>query len=177
MPALHSAAPCRNDRWTSVQIPCRRVLRLRDEAGQSLVEFAVTLPVLLLVLTGLCTFGIAINNYMQLTEATNVGARQLAISRGQTTDPCSTASTAVINAAPLLKPSGTGGMAFKFTLNGTSYPGASCSSSSTTTGAAGNLVEGSTAMITVTYPCSLKVYGATLLSSCVLTAQTAELVQ
>ncbi len=174
MPALLIAAPCRKDRRTSVQTIRRRVLRLRDDAGQSLVEFAVTLPVLLLVLTGLCTFGIAINSYMQLTEATNVGARQLAISRGQTTDPCSTASTAMIDAAPLLKSSS---LTFKWNFNGNAYSGTSCSSASTSTGAAGNLVEGTTASMTVTYPCSLKVYGATLISSCVLTAQTAELVQ
>ena len=174
MPALHTPAPSRIDRGTRVQTICRRVLRLRDEAGQSLVEFAVTLPVLLLVLTGLCTFGIAINSYMQLTEATNVGARQLAISRGQTTDPCSTASTAMINAAPLLKASS---LTFKWNFNGNAYSGTSCSSASTSTGAAGNLVEGTTASMTVTYPCSMKVYGATLISTCVLTAQTAELVQ
>ena len=152
----------------------RQTLLARGDDGQSLVEFAVTLPVLLLVVTGLCTFGIAVNNYMQLTDATNVGARLLAISRGQTTDPCSTVSTAVYAAAPMLT---RGNITFKTTLNGTSYPGASCSSSSTSTGAAGNLTQGSTATVLVTYPCSLKVYGATLVSSCTLTAQTAEMVQ
>lgn len=145
-----------------------------SEDGQSLVEFAVTLPVLLLVVTGLCSFGIAVNNYLQLTEAVSVGARQLAISRGQTTDPCATASNATIAAAPLLTKAN---LTFKFTLNGTAYTGTSCSSSSTTSGAAANLSQGATATMLVTYPCSLKVYGATLVSSCVLTAQTAEAVQ
>ena len=67
-----------------------------------MVEMALVLPVLLLVLTGILTFGLAFNNYVILTEATSVGARALAISRGATTDPCATASSAVIAAAPLL---------------------------------------------------------------------------
>ena len=114
------------------------------------------------------------NNYLQLTDGVNIGARQLAISRGQTTDPCSTASAAVISAASLLKSSN---LTFKLTLNGTSYTGTTCSSSSTTTGAAGNLVQGTTATLLVTYPCSLKVYGSTLVSTCMLTSQTSEMVQ
>ncbi len=162
-----------NGGWKSGASLLRKML-LRCEGGQSLVEFALTLPVLLLVITGLMSFGVAVNNYVQLTEATNVGARQLAISRGNTTDPCSTASSATIAAAPLLKQAS---LTFKFTLNGTAYTGTSCSSSSTSTGAAGNLSQGSTATMLVTYPCNLKVYGATLVSSCVLTSQTAEMVQ
>jgi|SRR5579875_1699334 len=150
------------------------VLRSRGCDGQSLVEFALTLPVLLLVVTGLMSFGIAVNNYLELTEAVSIGARKLAIDRSQTTDPCADASNAVIAATPLLKPAN---MTFKTTLSGTSYPGTSCSSSSASSGAAGNLVQGSTATLLVTYPCSLKVYGATLVSSCVLSAQTSELVQ
>ena len=47
-------------------------------------------------------FGLAFDNYISLTDATGVGARQLAISRGQTLDPCQTVYTAVTGAAPLL---------------------------------------------------------------------------
>ena len=70
--------------------------RLRGLAqdGQAMVEMALVLPVLLLVVTGILTFGLAFNNYILLTEATSVGARTLAISRGGTTDP----------APPLLPP-------------------------------------------------------------------------
>src|ERR1700743_1621436 len=108
-----------------------RLRRVRASVdGQSLVEFALTLPILLLVVTGLMMFGIAINNYLQLTDAVNVGARAVSIARGQTTDPCSTAATAVIAGASLLK---SANMTFKLTLNGTTYTGTSCSSSSTTT--------------------------------------------
>ena len=145
-----------------------------SEAGQSLVEFALCLPILLLLVTGVFTFGIMLNNYMVLTESVSVGARTLAISRGQTTDPCSTASAAIFSAAPNLKPAD---MKFTFALNGVRYTGPSCSSASTTTGAAGNLIQGTTAQVTVTYPCSLAVYGADYGPDCQLKSQITELVQ
>jgi Flp pilus assembly protein TadG len=148
--------------------------RARDEEGQAMVEMALALPVLLLVLTGILTFGLAFNNYVLLTEATSIGARTLAISRGATTDPCATASSAVIAAAPLLTPAS---LSFSFVLNGSSYTGTSCSSGSSTTGAAANLVQGANAIVTVTYPCSLAVYGANYAPHCSLQAQMTELIQ
>jgi len=141
--------------------------------GQSMVEFAVTLPVLLLIMTGLATFGVGMNNYLQLTEATSVGARQLAISRQQTNDPCSVVSTAVMAAAPNLTSSS---MSFSYLLNGVSYSGTSCSSGSPTTGAAANLVQGKTAQVTVTYPCSFFAYKYNF-GACNLVATTTEVVQ
>jgi len=144
-----------------------------DEGG-ALVEMAVTLPVLLLIVTGIFTFGLALNNYLELTDAVGISARLLAISRGQTTDPCSTTTAAFYKAAPYLKAAN---LSFTFVLNGTTYTGTSCSSGSTTTGAAGNLVQGQPAQITVTYPCNLAVYGKNYAPSCTLTAQTTELVQ
>lgn len=152
----------------------QRLLCSGEEQGSSIIELAVSLPVLLLVVTGILSFGLAINNYITLTDATNVAARQLAINRGQTTDPCSLVANAVYGAAPILNRSS---FTFSYVLNGTPYTGTSCSSLSTTTGAAGNLVQGGTAVVTVTYPCTLKAYGANFSPSCNLTAQTAELVQ
>ena len=113
------------------------------------------------------------NNYVQLTDGVNVSARYLAINSGQITDPCSTAATAFYHAAPYLTQSK---LTFSLSLNGTTYTGTSCNSSSTSTGAAGNLSSGSPATLTVTYPCNLSVYGRTW-SSFNLVAQTTELVQ
>ncbi len=146
----------------------------RRQDGQSLVEFALCMPILLLIVTGIFTFGIAMNNFVMLTDATNVGARLLAISRGQTTDPCSTVATAVAAAAPNLRSTA---LAYSFVLNGVAYNGNSCNSASNTTGAAANLTKGSTVKVTVTYPCNLTVYGANYAPACLLTAQTTELVQ
>ena len=139
-----------------------------------MVEMALILPVLLLVVTGILVFGLAFNNYLMLTEATSVGARTLAISRGETTDPCATAASAVYAAAPLLVAAN---LSFTFVLNGTTYTGPSCNSGSSTTGAAGNLKQGAYAVVTVTYPCSLAVYGANYAPNCSLQSQIAELVQ
>jgi Flp pilus assembly protein TadG len=149
-------------------------LRGLEQEGQAMVEMALILPVLLLVVTGILVFGLAFNNYLMLTEATSVGARTLAISRGETTDPCATAASAVYAAAPLLVAAN---LSFTFVLNGTTYTGPSCNSGSSTTGAAGNLKQGAYAVVTVTYPCSLAVYGANYAPNCSLQSQIAELVQ
>ncbi len=145
-----------------------------NESGQALVEFAVSLPLLLLIVTGILTFGLALNNYVVLTNATDTGARALAISSGQTTDPCATAVNAIYAAAPILKPTS---FTFNFVLNGTHYSGTTCSSPSSTTGAAANLAHQSPAQVTVTYPCSLAVFGINYAPACSLQAQTTELVQ
>jgi Flp pilus assembly protein TadG len=146
----------------------------KEEKGQSLVEFAVCLPPMFLLITGIFVFGMFVANYVTLTNAVSVAAMQLAISRSQTLDPCATASAAVYAAAPSLNQSQ---LTFTFSLNGNQYSGTTCSSTSYTTGAPGNLVQGKTAQITVTYPCSLHVYNQNNFSGCTLTARTAELVQ
>jgi len=54
----------------------RRALRLcRDERGTSLTEFALVLPLLLLLILGIIDFGKAINYWMDETHLANEGAR------------------------------------------------------------------------------------------------------
>src|SRR5277367_498494 len=74
--------------------------RLRSQEGQSLLEFALTLPILLTLVTAICIFGIALNNYIEMSAAVGTGAQYLAMSRGNTTDPCTAAAGAFVNAAP-----------------------------------------------------------------------------
>jgi Flp pilus assembly protein TadG len=157
----------------------RFLISAGSERGLALVEFALVLPVLLLVVTGITTFGIALNNYMQLTQAVGIGAQALSVSRGNTTDPCNTVSSAVISAAPYLVSTSLSFTTKIYTSStaSTSYSGTSCSSSSTTTGAAGNLTQGQAAVVTATYPCSLAVFGANYASSCSLSAQVTEIIQ
>ena len=150
------------------------ILNAKQDRGSSLIEFAVALPPLLLVATGIWAMGFAMNNYLILTNATTVAARQIAISRGQTLDPCATAVSALTAAAPTLTASK---FAYTYTFNGTSYSGTSCSSSTYTTGAPSNLVQGQPASITVTYPCSLIAYNANFAPTCSLKSQMTELVQ
>lgn len=75
--------------------------RSRDERGQTLVEFALVLPLLALLLFGIIQFGIVFNNYIDLTDAVRAGARKAAVSR-QTTDPSGpvgVTKAAVVNSA------------------------------------------------------------------------------
>jgi Flp pilus assembly protein TadG len=147
--------------------------------GGSLVEFALVLPILMIVMTGIFTFGIALNSYMELTNAVTTGAQVLAVSRSQTTDPCAAAASAVYAAAPTLDQSQ---LSFTIVLDGvTAVSGAtspvSCNSASANTGYAADLVEGLPATITVTYPCNLSIYGYNYAPSCSLQAQLTEVVQ
>src|SRR3982074_227680 len=57
----------------------------RDERGQTMVEFTLVLPVLLVVLFGIIQFGIAFNNYVALTDAVRAGARTATVSRYSST--------------------------------------------------------------------------------------------
>jgi Flp pilus assembly protein TadG len=151
-------------------------LRKRSEEGGALVEMALVLPILMLILTGIFSFGIAMANYIQLTEAVDVGGRQLAISRGMTGDICATAVAAIENAAPSLNPAL---MSFTIVLNGDNVGGTSCN----TTAAAADMKAAplatppGSAQVTVTYPCNLAVYGRNLLPGCHLVAQTTEMIQ
>ena len=64
----------------------RRRISFRSENGQTMVEFAIALPVLCLILFAVIQFGIVFNNYIALTDATRAGARKAAVSR-QTSNP------------------------------------------------------------------------------------------
>ncbi len=49
--------------------------RLARREGQSLVEFALVLPILLLIIVGILEFGIAFRTYQVVTNAAREGAR------------------------------------------------------------------------------------------------------
>jgi Flp pilus assembly protein TadG len=54
---------------------------VREEGGQALIEFVLVMPLLLVVVIGAIQFGLALQNYVALTDAVRVGARQAAVSR------------------------------------------------------------------------------------------------
>lgn len=66
--------------------------RLRNEDGQSFVEFAFILPFLVFLVLGIVQFGRAWHNYLAITDAARVGAREAAVNR---TTSCSTATTKI----------------------------------------------------------------------------------
>ena len=75
--------------------------RIRDEQGQTMTEFALVLPVLVLLLFGVIQFGILFNNYVTLTDAVRSGARKAAVSR-QSSNPTGDSIAAVRKAADTL---------------------------------------------------------------------------
>ena len=76
----------------------RRKIEFRSQKGQAVTEFALALPILVLLLFAVIQFGITFNNYVTLTDATRAGARKAAVSRQQS-NPSSVVTTAVRNSA------------------------------------------------------------------------------
>ncbi len=53
--------------------------RLVNRKGQSIVETALILPIIILILTGIIDFGLLFNNYLVITNASREAARQAAV--------------------------------------------------------------------------------------------------
>jgi Flp pilus assembly protein TadG len=165
--------------WSRIAGICR--LFGAGSEGGSLVEFALILPMMMLLITGMFSIGVGINNFMVLTNGVGSGARALALSRGQTvpalagTDPCAYAVQLIGNATPSLKQSalsytivwtpttGTGG-----TYTATSTSSSVCSSVS--------MSSGDTVQVKASYPFTLILMGWRP-TSLPMTVQATELVQ
>jgi len=71
----------------------KAVRRHKREEGQALVEFALILPLFLMIVVGIIQFGVALNFWLDLQRVVNQGARWAAVNCGQTatnpgSDPC-----------------------------------------------------------------------------------------
>jgi len=67
--------------------------RRERESGQALVEFALILPLFLMIVVGIIQFGVGLNFWLDLQRITNQGARWVAVNCGQSasnpgSDPC-----------------------------------------------------------------------------------------
>jgi Flp pilus assembly protein TadG len=71
---------------------------ITNERGQTMTEFAIVLPILVVLLFGIVQFGITFNNYVTLTDAARAGARRAAVARNES-DPVGAATTAVRSSA------------------------------------------------------------------------------
>jgi Flp pilus assembly protein TadG len=78
-------------------LPRFRNRRKGSERGQSLVEFAILLPVLMIILLGVVEFGWALKAYVQEQNAAREGARYWAL---HSTATCSLVKGAVDATAP-----------------------------------------------------------------------------
>jgi Flp pilus assembly protein TadG len=158
-----------------------RVFLRSDGEGQSLVEFALTLPMLLMVLLGIFTVGIFLWNYQQLSYATNQGlvTLQQLPDTPAASDPCSAVATAVIGAAWSLQTTGAGGIQLKLTFgtgsSAVSYPSSGTASpAGFTCSGSTYAVDGEATTLQLTYPCSLTFYGISPTSNCKLNATVSE---
>jgi len=140
---------------------------MKDRQGIAALEFALIAPVLLLMMFGMATFGIAMNNYLTLTDAVRAGARTLSTSRASTT-PFSSATNAIYLAAPTLT---SASITITLTVNGS--PCTSDAACATTLSAS----AGDASSVTATYPCNLSVMGYNFAPTCILTSATTERVE
>lgn len=128
-------------RFAGLSAPVRhlRAFLKSGEDGQAMVEMAFVTPVILLILTGIVSFGIAMNQYELLTYGTGDGARAFALSRNQAnwsptsaSDPCGYTYDIATGAMPTLStsnltmtitytpPTGSDHTAQTWTVNGSS---------------------------------------------------------
>lgn len=141
-------------------------LAVGEDTGSSMVEMALVAPMMLLLVTGIFWFGIALNNALVLTNAVAQGAQLVGVSRGITTDPCATAVTAVENAATGLNVSS---LTFSLAVNGgTPNTGTSCKTAT--------LTQGQYVTLNVTYPVTIQLFG-TASKSFTLSASTTEIIE
>jgi len=147
----------------------RRFLRSGNE-GSAMVEMAVTLPVVMLIMTGLFSFSIALYQKLLLSEAISAGGRLLAVDRGDT-DPCQTVANSIYANSPGLTKAS---INLTFVLNGVTTNAATCPGASG--GANANMIAGGNAQIQVTYPCTLMVYSKSF-GACSMQTAVTEVVQ
>jgi Flp pilus assembly protein TadG len=123
--------------------------RRRAEEGQAMVEFALVIPVLLLLVLGIIQFGILFNNYVTLTDAVRAGARQAAVSR-TLPDPVAATTDRVNRSAAGLKTSDLVTTVTPFDPNGP--PGNS------------NWAQGGDVTVKATYPYAINLFGFVVMS-------------
>ena len=147
------------------------------ERGSSIVEFALVLPIAMVVFTGLLQFGVCINKSLELQNSTSLAGQYLSLSRqptGTAWNPCSVTVSAFQSVSPYLNMSNVT-FSFVFTTpTGTvgSYP-----NTTTCSGGVTEMVQGATAQVAVLYPCSLAIYGMNLMPGCHIRAQVTEVIQ
>jgi Flp pilus assembly protein TadG len=136
-----------------------------DRTGTAAIEFALIAPILLLLVLGMCQFGITLNQYLTLTNAVRSGARQLSMSRGDAT-PWTDTINQIYGSAPNLTQ---GSLTITMSVNGTAC--------TTDAGCKSALAAGLPTTVTASYPCSLAFFGSNFASVCNLSSQTTERVE
>ena len=130
--------------------------RDRGEDGQATVEFAIILPLLLILVTGIIQFGLLFNKYITLTDAARNGARTLAVGRGLS-NPCDPAVSQMVKSASAIGL--TSGQVTPSFSSGSDYCGSGTYTYNTSGNTGGNEVQGDQATVTAAQPFPLSVFG------------------
>jgi Flp pilus assembly protein TadG len=149
----------------------RRVKASADSLGKRgavVVEFAMLVPVLLVILTGTAQFGLTLNQSLMLTNAVAIGAQLFSISRGTTSTPYTNTVSAIKAAAPSLNPAS---LMITLSVNGTA-----CTTDAQCQTALSNAAT-NPATVSATYPCSLAVAFYNFWPGCTLASQVTQAVQ
>jgi Flp pilus assembly protein TadG len=148
----------------------------RGTRGGALVEFALTLPILLLTITGIFSVSIAIYQKLLLAEAVSSGGRTISAER-LSNDPCHDAGNSVAQAAPNFTASN---INIYISINGGTAIHGTGASLPTCAGSGGgpnpNMTQGGKASVTATYPCTIQAFRFSF-GSCTLTSEIVEEVQ
>ena len=121
----------------------KKRFEITNEQGQTMTEFALVLPILVVFLFGIIQFGIAFNNYVTITDAARAGARKAAVSR-ESGDPVGDCTSAVLAATDNLNMTQPGA-------------GVTCSYDP-------SMTPGTQVQVTVNYPYSINLFGIPITS-------------
>jgi Flp pilus assembly protein TadG len=153
------------------------VSRLRNLLGSSsegnaIVETAVMLPVLMIMVTGISSFSLALYQKVQLCEAVSNAGHRLVSDLGDT-DPCATATQALYAAAPGLN---SANITLTYTINAKNYGTGVTSCPGPSGGANTDMTAGQSVQVQASYPCIVGIYGIGT-ASCNIATQITEMVQ
>jgi len=145
--------------WQLLPRARRTIVGAGREEGTSLFEFALVLPLLMMLLVGIIKGGIFFYDYVVLADAVATGARTLATNRGNG-NACTLAETALKNAAYNLNQSLITIQPETFTGGG----GSTCTA----------LAPNDAVTVSATYPCDMTIpfLGGNFWQSCTLSSQT-----
>jgi Flp pilus assembly protein TadG len=139
-----------------------------DKEGNTIVETALVLPILLTVVTGIWQFGLVYNNLISLTQGTTAGAQVLQSDRlSASNDPCADTFNAIANAAPTLTRAN---ITVTITMdNHSPITGQSCS------GRQSQLAIGGPVTVQATYPYNVSVVGLSVTSGVISSGAVTEI--